>query len=126
MGWTALHHAARAGSVDLCKLLVVNRCKIDTKNKVIKATRDVSENNPSIFLPYLSFFILSLSHPVSPTPSLPSFPQQGLTPLHYAAREGFLDVLILLYDYVRPRSTASANVEVGNNQYKQQPYYSNQ
>ena len=34
MGWTPLHHAARCGSIDHCKMLMVHQCKIDIKNKV--------------------------------------------------------------------------------------------
>lgn len=38
-GWTPLHHAARVGNLDLCKLLVKHYAKLDIRNKVRKMKR---------------------------------------------------------------------------------------
>ena len=34
LGWTALHHAARNGQLDICKLLVTHDAKSDIENSV--------------------------------------------------------------------------------------------
>ena len=82
MGWTPLHHAARCGSIDHCKMLMVHQCKIDIKNKVQHSVRGFIQHSHSLCLLHIS----------------PSFCQRGITALHYAARHGYTDVLTLLYD----------------------------
>ena len=39
-GWTALHHAARNGNVELCKLLVAHDCRPHIPNEVSEGGRE--------------------------------------------------------------------------------------
>ena len=75
MGWTPLHHAARCGSIDHCKMLMVHQCKIDIKNKVQHSVRGFIQHSHSLMpFTYLSLILLA-----------------WLSQLHYAARHGYTD-----------------------------------
>jgi ankyrin len=103
-GWTPLHHAARNGNVELCKLLVSHDCRPHIPNELGKtACHYAAEKGHLDVLKYLYDYVERM---VSP----PVIPDDGVPPtkptlLHCAALEGRAEVVDWLQGRVYPPHT---------------------
>ncbi|XP_041474889.1 ankyrin repeat, PH and SEC7 domain containing protein secG-like [Lytechinus variegatus] len=90
-GWTALHHAAKRGDDDVCILLLDHQAKSDVK--------DSTEQQTPLIIAVNSKQLGVVKILIERTPSCKDITDaKGRSSLHYAAANGYLDILSVLLD----------------------------